>query len=391
MQPGAIKLAPRLLEEMLAAKEKLKAKLEAELTEKEIREALRDSHAHRRPIPCGMTIHTGIGCSLGCLYCYVPDMGFPMKPRPYPLTGAQLVYALLSNPYFLPGPHGTLLAFGSVTEPFLDETVDRALEYLEYTWKLLGNPQQISTKKPIWGEKLERFLRNSDPRISILVTITTIKHAQKLEPAAPNPLERLRWMKTLAERGRHVTLFLRPIIPGVTDRELEEIIRLAKQHGAKAVIPGSLRVTPGIAARLKASGIVDMREIERRLPRSPRDNRDQVTLRMRDLKQKAAETARRHGLKVLPSSCSANIESHMLACHACHWGPCGNPHRLPAVDEQAAKEMLELLGCKPRRVRVTHSTITATCTKPRDRRTLDRIAVLIETTAKRKTIIKPAA
>jgi len=31
------------------------------------------------------------------------------------LNGLQLAYALLLNPYFIPGTHGTLLAFGSVT------------------------------------------------------------------------------------------------------------------------------------------------------------------------------------------------------------------------------------------------------------------------------------
>jgi len=42
--------------------------------------ARRDHHARRPPRPCGMTIHTGIGCSMGCIYCYVPDMGFMGKP-----------------------------------------------------------------------------------------------------------------------------------------------------------------------------------------------------------------------------------------------------------------------------------------------------------------------
>ncbi len=391
MQPqGAIKVTPALLERVLRDKEKLRDRVAARLSEEEKRQALRDSHARRRPIPCGMTIHTGVGCRLGCLYCYVPDMGFPMKPRPYPLNGLQLVYALLSNPYFIPGPIGTLLAFGSVTEPFQEETVDRALEYLEHTWRLLRNPQQISTKKPIWGEQLERFLKTSDPRISILVSITTIRHADKLEPGAPSPMERLEWMKTLAERGRHVTLFLRPIIPGVTDRELDEIMRLAKSHGAAAMVPGSLRVTPGIIRRLKAAGIVPIEEIQRRLPRPPRNNRDQVTLRMTDLKRKAAEAAKRHGLRVLPSSCSANIEAHRLACNACHWGPCGDPRQLPKLDAETAAQLLETLGCnRPRAVKVTASTIEAKC-REKNHKKLDQIKVILETIAKRKTILRPA-
>ena len=48
--------------------------LEALLSPEERREALRDHHAKRPPRPCGITIHTGIGCPLGCAYCYIYDM-----------------------------------------------------------------------------------------------------------------------------------------------------------------------------------------------------------------------------------------------------------------------------------------------------------------------------
>ena len=390
VEARAFKLTPRLVGEVLREKQRLRDRIASKLSEEERREALRDSHARRRPIPCGMTIHTGIGCRLGCLYCYVPDMGFPMKPRPYPLTGLQLVYALLSNPYFIPGPAGTLLAFGSVTEPFLEETRERALEYLEATWRWLRNPQQISTKVPLWGEWLDRFLEASDPRISVLVSMSTLRYARVLEPAAPSPEERLEWIRTLSEKGVHVTLFLRPIIPGVTEKELDEIMRRAAEAKARAVIVGSLRVTPGILRRLEASGVVPVEELRRRLPRQPRDSRDQVTLKMTDLKRLAAEAARRHGLRVLPSSCSANIESHGLSCWACHWGPCGDPRRLPALDEDTAAQVLEALGCtRVRGVRVTANTVSARCRHGGGRRGLDRVAVIVETLAKRRVLLRP--
>ena len=380
-----MRLSGALVEQALRLKERLRLRVASMLDEEERRQAERDHHAKRKPIACGMTIHTGIGCRFGCLYCYVPDMGFPMKPRPYPLSGLQLVYALLVNPYFIPGPYGTLLAFGSVTEPFMDETRERALEYLEHTWRLLGNPQQVSTKAVLRGEWLDRFLRVSDPRISVLISVTTLRYARVLEPGAPHPRERLEFMGLLSRRGRHVSLFLRPIIPGVTDRELDEIMEAAARHGAAAVIPGSLRVTPGILARLEASRIVDMGEILRRLPRRPRNRRDQVTLFMRDLKEAAARAAARHGLRVLPSSCSANIEAHGLGCWACRWGPCGRRDQLPGVDEEGALDAVEALGCRPRRVAVRNGVIAVEGCRGADPA---RVRLIVETLARRRVLVR---
>ncbi len=326
------------------------------LDEKEKQEAERDGHAVREPRPCGMTIHTSIGCKFGCVYCYVPDMGFPMKPQPYPLTGLQLVYALLSNPYFVPGPHGTLLAFGSVTEPFMEEAVERTLEYLEATSGYLGNPTQLSTKAYIDESLVKTIRAKAEPRMDFLVTVITLRWWRKLEPGAPPPEKRFETIRNLRSVGFHVTLFLRPIIPGVTDSEVLEILKHAKETGAQGVVPGSLRVTPGIIERLKLAGI-GVSRILARLPRKPRNRRDQVTIKEVDLKKLVEIEARRLGLRVYPSSCSANIDSHGLACYACKWGPCGSPGKLPEVEVDAIYELGSLVGVELASVEVRENSV----------------------------------
>ncbi|ABM81023.1 radical SAM protein [Hyperthermus butylicus] len=381
---------PARLEALQKLKARLAETLEAKLEPRERETARRDHHAYRRPRPCGMTIHTGVGCNVGCLYCYVPDMGFPLKPRPYPLNGLQLVYALVLNPYFVPGPDGTLLAFGSVTEPLLPETVEQTIEYLRHTRNYLGNPQQLSTKLVVQGELFERFTEALEPRANILITITTISKAHILEPRAPPPMERFEFARMLVERGINVTLFLRPIIPGVTDRELDAILSAAARAGVRTIVPGSLRVTPGIIRRLRASRIVDMAEIERRLPRKPRSSRDQVAIRETDLKNLVARKARAYGLRVLPSSCSANIRSHGLACHACIWGPCGNPKLLPRLVEEEVAEAAELLGCRKPRVRISGFRVLVRCGSRLEAKTRNIIQSWLETLTKRTvTVIAP--
>ncbi len=297
--------------EIIEHKEKLRRALEELLSPQERREALRDHHARRRPRPCGMTIHTGIGCTLRCTYCYIEDMGFKWNVTLYPLTGIQLVYALVSNPYFVPGENGTLIAIGSVTEPFLPQTKEKAFEYIEAISKHLGNPIQFSTKMALTLEDARR-LKQSEPGISPLVTIITIKHHRKLEPYAPPPSMRFETIKNLAQAGLKPILFLRPIIPGVTEHEYTELLERARRSGAIGVVAGSLRVTPLILSRLRNAGIpVD--EIMRRLPRMPRKH-EQVTLHTGDVKRRILDYAIKIGLLPFPEACMANIYTHEAVC-----------------------------------------------------------------------------
>ena len=375
-----------LLERMLRDKEKLRDKIESMIDKNAIKKALEDGHTKRRPRPCGMTIHTSIGCKFGCVYCYVPDMGFPMKPQPYPLTGLELVYALLNNPYFLPGPYGTLLAFGSVTEPFMEEAVERTTDYLEKTRKFLGNPTQISTKAFIDEELLTTLLQVMDPRISFLVTIITIKHAEKLEPNAPRPNDRFETIRKLSKASVHVTLFLRPIIPGLTDSEIPMLLSKAKESSAKGVVLGSLRVTPAILRRLELAGL-NINEVKRRLPRRPRDPKDQVTIKEHDLKRLVEAYARKFGLRVYPSSCAANIEAHDLACHSCRWGPCGDPHKLPIIENDDIRDAVEVLGLRPTRLVVKGNRIIVHV-RGGERKSRDIASVILSTLAKRDVTVK---
>ncbi|GAB6147987.1 radical SAM protein [Stetteria hydrogenophila] len=361
---------PASIDDALRVKERIIEELSAKLGPEGVERARRDHHARRQPIPCGMTIHTGVGCGYGCVYCYIYDMGFPGRATPYPLSGEELVLALAFNPYFIPGRWGTLLAFGSVTEPFARETRARAFEYLRATRDWLGNPQQVSTKTALDGDDFKEFVSSADPEIDVLVTVTTLRHWRRLEPGASPPEERFEFMERLGRHGFQATLFLRPIIPGVTDVEAEEIIKRAAEAGVERVVLGTLRVTPGILARLRASGVVDASLIEARLPRPSRDPRDQVPIRARDLKEKVARIARDYGLRVLPSSCSSNIEAHGQACAACRMGPCGDPARLPPVDEDSVKLLLERAGLKPVTVRIAGYKVQARVKGPRHARRL---------------------
>lgn len=301
--------------ESLKLKLRLKEEIGSLLSKSERSIAEKDYHAKRAPRPCGLTIHTGIGCVNECRYCYVYDMGFKPELKPYPLTGLQLVYSLLSNKYFIPGIRGTYLAFGSVTEPFHQLVKEKTFDYLESVYRFLGNPVQFSTKMFLNQSDTSRLSEISRGKVSPLVTIITLEASDILEPRVPSPERRLETIRNLREAGLKPFLFFRPIIPGLAEREYTKILDLAADSGAIGVVAGTLRVTIGILEKLREAGL-RVEEIERRVkvPVNKMKPGVQYDVETGDIKSMIADYARKKGLIFFPSACMANLYTHGLVC-----------------------------------------------------------------------------
>lgn len=339
--------------------------------------ALRDYHARRKPRPCGITVHPATGCPYRCVYCYVADMGF-REFKPYPLTGLEIALALASNPYIAPGPVGSLAAFGSVTEPLLKTIRGKTLEYMECIAKTIKLSCQISTKEYI-TRKFASAIRRLDNGLSILVTIVSIDRYIDLEPLAPNPKLRLESISNFSSEGLHTVLFLRPAIPGISDREAYDIISTALDHGARGVIVGSLRVTSSIMDKLRVVGV----DIE--FNRSRLRDGIQITV-SRDTKNRIVKIAREAGATVYPSACSANVEAHGEACIICPYGPCGSLDRIPEISESDIVELLESIMLKTRYLEVGERGIVIGFDK--EARIPDWVKYFIEAVSRRMVYIR---
>lgn len=325
-------------------KKEIAEKIKPMLTEEEAHAALKDYHATRSPRPCGITIHPGSGCIHECIYCYIYDMGFRAVIKPYHLSGLQLVYALLANKYFIPGPHGTYLAIGSVTEPFHPLIRDKTMEYVEAIYKYLVNPVQFSTKQFIDKQTARRLAELSNSKISPLVTIVTVDYVHIIEPKTPKPDTRLDTIKNLRESGLKPFLFLRPIIPGITEKEYVKILEMAKEAGAVGVVAGSLRVTRDILKKMREAGL-DTRVIERRAKVSfdkmkPGIQYDVYAL---DIKDAISRYARKLGLIYTPSACMANLYTHGYSC----WRMCTSKalsHHCQLLEEPDRGEVEKIIS-----------------------------------------------
>jgi len=333
-------------------KERIRRSLENILSSEVVERAKRDSHSFRSPRPCGMTIHTGIGCSNMCVYCYIYDMGFPKTVELYPLPVEGLVYALSINPYIVPTK--TLAAYGSVTEPFNSVTRDFSLKLIEYVYRYLKLPTQISTKS-ILDEKIVYSLANADSRCSILVTVTSIDYAKILEPRAPSPIERIIYAG-YASKHLHTSIFIRPIIPGVTDSEIDKIFKLLAEYSIKNIVIGSLRVSKNILIKLKQASPSIYNEVLYRLPREP-IKKQQIAIYDKDIKEKIARKAREYQLKLYTSACQANIDAHKEFCNMCLKGPCGDIGRWETAEEADIAEFLEYIKVRYSRITVSRDAV----------------------------------
>jgi DNA repair photolyase len=107
------------------------------------------------------------------------------------------------------------------------------------------HPVAITTK----GTLIERDLDILAPmaatglaRVGISVTTLDASLSRQMEPRAAAPKRRLQMIRRLTDAGIPVRVMVAPVVPGLTDHELEPILQAAKDAGAVAASYISLRL-----------------------------------------------------------------------------------------------------------------------------------------------------
>ena len=350
-----------MITEVLEKKQELIKELEKEIRKEErIKFIKKDAHTKRLPIGCGMTVHMGFNCPFSCSYCYIKEMGFDFKPTtPYPLNGKDLALALLYNPAFVPGKMGTFIALGSVSDPLYPTVIPKTLEFIKTIATHLKNPVQFSTKNYLNPSMVSQIREASrGATISPLITIITINFAQQIESRAPSPSLRFKTIENLKDADFKPFTFIRPIIPGITDIESSTILEESKTHGATGIVAGALRVNKAIVKRLKEAE-VNVREIKKRLKIAL--TRKQVSIDVRDLKQKILEEASKLGLLAYNSACCANAFTAGVPCFGlcyltkrCVRCPNDCINKLPTINtDEIQNYIASYLQMPPRSIDVT--------------------------------------
>jgi len=130
--------------------------------------------------------------------------------------------------------------WGGLSDPFcpLEEQFGVGLEILKFLAEI-KYPVSFSSKgdlllrnKQYW----DAFMLNKE-NYHYKATIITLNEdiQKKLELGAPSPMRRFEVLGTLAGEGVETTLRLRPYMPGITDKDIPEIIKIAADKGVKSV------------------------------------------------------------------------------------------------------------------------------------------------------------
>ena len=158
----------------------------------------------------------------------------------------------LARPGYSPRP----IAMGTNTDPYQPIEgrygITRAcIEVLLET----RHPLTITTKS-------DRVLRDLDllvpmaeqGLVSVALSITSLTpHVSRtLEPRAPSGRKRLAAVKALSEAGVTAWVAIAPVIPAVTDHELEQIVEAAAEAGAKGCFYLPVRLPHEVAPLFRA-------------------------------------------------------------------------------------------------------------------------------------------
>nr|WP_244272494.1 PA0069 family radical SAM protein [Pseudovibrio sp. Ad37] len=192
-------------------------------------------------LPFDRSINPYRGCEHGCIYCFArpthaymglsPGLDFESRLFAKP-NAAQVLERELGASSYQPKP----IAIGTNTDPY--QPIERTHKIMRDVLEVLnktGHPVTIVTKSAlvmrdidILSEMAERNLA----KVAISVTTLDRKIARSLEPRASTPPRRLQAIKALSDAGIPTAVLAAPIIPGLTDHELESILEVCKEHGA---------------------------------------------------------------------------------------------------------------------------------------------------------------
>ena len=196
------------------------------------------------------------GCEHGCIYCYArpshaylglsPGLDFETRLTAKPDAPAVLRREL-ARPSYRPAP----LAMGTNTDPYQPVEKDqgvtrRVLEVLRDH----RHPVTIATKGCLVERDIDILAEMAAEGLAqVGVSVTTLDRAlaRKLEPRVPPPARRLETIGRLSAAGVPVRVMLSPVIPALTDHEIEAILEAAAERGARAASWVMLRLPREVA------------------------------------------------------------------------------------------------------------------------------------------------
>ena len=129
-----------------------------------------------------------------------------------------------------------LIALGTNTDPY--QPIEREFGITRGVIEVLAecdHPLGIVTKSALVERDIDLLAPMAEKGLAeVFISIATLDQelARRLEPRASAPARRLQAIRKLAAAGIPVGVFTSPVIPMVTDKDLEAVLEAAKDAGA---------------------------------------------------------------------------------------------------------------------------------------------------------------
>lgn len=192
-------------------------------------------------LPFDRSINPYRGCEHGCVYCFArpshaylglsPGLDFETRLIARP-NAPQLLERELAAGRYKVAP----IAIGTNTDGY--QPIEKQHEILRDCLKVLeafNHPVAIVTK----GALIERDLDILAPMaarglVRVGISLTTLERdlARRMEPRTPTPERRLTMIRRLSAAGVPVRVMTSPIVPGLTDHEIETMLAAGRDAGA---------------------------------------------------------------------------------------------------------------------------------------------------------------
>ena len=184
-------------------------------------------------------INTSLGCNGQCSYCYLPKLGYSNHTNENKnISAEELIKYIEDNKIDINS--NTLITLGCFSECWDDEVKKETISIIKYFLKK-GNQIQLSTKKQIFKEEIIGILPliKYYGQLVIFVSSATISKHDTIEKNTTPVLDRFKNFELFNELQIPVVLYLKPVLKGITIKDLDLYKQYIKQYGIKDIVVGS--------------------------------------------------------------------------------------------------------------------------------------------------------
>lgn len=193
-------------------------------------------------IPFEQSINPYRGCSHGCVYCYArpshsyvglsPGLDFETRLL-YKKDAGKVLEGELARPGYVCRP----ITLGANTDPY--QPIERRMRVTRDIMEVLArcrHPVTIITKSALVLRDLDLLAdlaRDGLAGVAVSVTTLDVELKRVMEPQTASPHARLETVRKLNEAGVPAGVMVAPVIPVLTDHEMEGILEAAAAAGAR--------------------------------------------------------------------------------------------------------------------------------------------------------------